>query len=120
MPSPFLFTIQMDSEPRAYVPLDDQSPRDVFEKTMSFIDTIQSKLNERGDDGMDIISENVTAHLGFVIFGSNNIERAGLGLEETIIICEQVFKGQSIDPENILYKSVYPQYFWFRRIYLLS
>lgn len=67
---------------------------------MSFFDAARNKHGERGKYGMDIIVKNLMSHLATVIFGSHNIERAGLGLEETIKICEQIFR-ESIEPENI-------------------
>lgn len=95
------YTISMDSSARAYIPLDDDSPRDLFKKATDFYKVIQEKLQEKGSDGTALISDTLTRHLGTVIFGSNYIERAGLNLEETIKICERIFRGEFVDPEQI-------------------
>ncbi|KAI9734984.1 MAG: hypothetical protein M1834_002066 [Cirrosporium novae-zelandiae] len=41
----------------------------------------------------------MTKNMIVAIFGSNQIERVGLGLDETIKICEQIFEGESVDAE---------------------
>lgn len=99
----------MDSRSKAYLRLDDESPQERFEKAISFFDTVQNKLNEQGGYGMDVIAGNLTSHLATVIFGSNHIERAGLGLEETRKICEQIFR-EPVHPEN---RSVSPSLYVF-------
>ncbi|KAI2908375.1 hypothetical protein CBS147320_9706 [Aspergillus niger] len=81
----------MDSNARAYIPLDEDSPKDLFKKATDFYNIIQEKLKDKGNEGTAIISDTLTRHLGTVIFGSNYIERAGLNLEETIKICEIIF-----------------------------
>lgn len=94
------YTISMDSSARAYV-LDDDSPKDLFKKATDFYKVIQEKLKEKGSDGTAFISDTLTRYLGTVIFGSNYIERAGLNMEETIKICERIFRGEFVDPEKI-------------------
>ncbi|GLA50021.1 hypothetical protein AnigIFM63604_006035 [Aspergillus niger] len=91
----------MDSNARAYIPLDEDSPKDLFKKATDFYNIIQEKLKDKGNEGTAIISDTLTRHLGTVIFGSNYIERAGLNLEETIKICEIIFRGEFVDPEKI-------------------
>ena len=104
----------MDSGPNAYILIGDETPQEIFEKTINFIDEVQNKLNERGTNyGMGVISKSLTSYLATVIFGSNCIERAGLGLEETINICEQIFRGECVDSENIADRSVSPPIFLF-------
>ncbi|KAB8265813.1 fido domain-containing protein [Aspergillus pseudonomiae] len=95
------YTIAMDSTVRAYIPLDQDSPMDMFKKATDFYNVIQEKLKERENDGVTLLGEILTRHLGTVIFGSNYIERAGLNLEETIKICERIFRGEHVDPEHI-------------------
>ncbi|KNG85975.1 hypothetical protein ANOM_006099 [Aspergillus nomiae NRRL 13137] len=95
------YTIAMDSTTRAYIPLDQDLPIDMFKKATDFYNVIQEKLKERGSDGVTLLGEILTRHLGTVIFGSNYIERAGLNLEETINICERIFRGEYVDPEHI-------------------
>ncbi|GKZ94782.1 hypothetical protein AnigIFM59636_008510 [Aspergillus niger] len=94
------YTISMDSNARAYIPLDEDSPKDLFKKATDFYNIIQEKLKDKGNEGTAIISDTLTRHLGTVIFGSNYIERAGLNLEETIKICEIIFRGEFVDPEK--------------------
>ncbi|KAE8311058.1 fido domain-containing protein [Aspergillus transmontanensis] len=95
------YTISMDSTARAYIQLDQDSPKDLFKKATDYRTVIQQKLKERGSDGTTVIGDTLTRHLGTVIFGSNYIERAGLNLEETVKICESIFRGEFVDPEKI-------------------
>ncbi|KAE8381494.1 fido domain-containing protein [Aspergillus bertholletiae] len=95
------YTIAMDSTARAYIPLDQDSPKDMFKKATDYYNIVQEKLKERGSDGVTLLSDTITRNLGIVIFGSNYIERAGLELEETIKICEKIFCGEYVDPEHI-------------------
>ncbi|PYH40598.1 uncharacterized protein BP01DRAFT_409740 [Aspergillus saccharolyticus JOP 1030-1] len=91
----------MDSTTRAYIPLDEELPKDLFKKVTDFYGVIQAKLAEKGSEGVTVLSETITRHLPTIIFGSNYIERAGLNLEETIKICESIFRGEGVDAENI-------------------
>jgi hypothetical protein len=100
-PSQLFFTIKMDSRTRAYVPIDDDKPEEIFQKAMTFFKNIREKINYKGDDGIKIVSQVLTRELINVIFGSNAIERAGLGLDETVKICERIFRGEVVDPEEI-------------------
>ncbi|KAE8155288.1 fido domain-containing protein [Aspergillus avenaceus] len=95
------YTIAMDSTTRAYMPLDQDSPKDMFKKATDFYNVIQQKLKEKGDGGDILLSDSLTRYLGTVIFGSNYIERVGLNLEETVKICERIFRGEYVDPEHI-------------------
>ncbi|OJJ50083.1 hypothetical protein ASPZODRAFT_89908 [Penicilliopsis zonata CBS 506.65] len=92
----------MDSKTRAYLQIGDETPEELFKKTAGFFDTIQKKLDEKGEDGVRIVTETLTRHLGNVIFGSNYIERAGLNLDETIKICERVFRGEVLHVSHIV------------------
>ncbi|PYH68327.1 Fic family protein [Aspergillus vadensis CBS 113365] len=92
----------MDSSARAYIPLDDDSPKDLFKKATDFYRVIQEKLEEKSSDGTALISDTLTRYLGTVIFGSNYIERAGLNLEETIKICERIFRGEFNPASHII------------------
>ena len=99
--SRLIYTISMDSSARAYIPLHDDSPKDLFKKATDIYKIIQEKLEEKGSVGTALISDTLTRYLGTVIFGSNYIERAGLNLEETNKICERIFRGEFVDPEKI-------------------
>lgn len=99
--SRLFYTISMNSSARAYIPLDDDSPKDLFKKATDFYKVIQEKLKGKGSVGTALISDTLTRHLGTVVFGSNYIERAGLNLEETNKICERIFRGEFVDPEKI-------------------
>ncbi|PYH29291.1 Fic family protein [Aspergillus neoniger CBS 115656] len=92
----------MNSSARAYIPLDDDSPRDLFKKATDFYKVIQEKLEKKGSAGTALISDTLTRYLGTVIFGSNNIERAGLNLEETNKICERIFRGEFTPTSHII------------------
>ena len=91
----------MDSRTRAYVPLGDETPQDMFKKAMSFFHTVHDKVAKGGEEGVQIVTDTLTRQLAYTIFGSNYIERAGLGLEETIKICERIFRGEKINAEDI-------------------
>jgi hypothetical protein len=39
--------------------------------------------------------------MGYMIFGSNMQERAGMGPKETIKLCRQIFEGGKIDAVNV-------------------
>jgi hypothetical protein len=101
VPSRLFFTIKMDSRTRAYVPIDDDKPEETFQKAMTFFENIREKINDNGDDGLKTISQALTRQLINVIFGSNAIERVGLDLDETVKICERIFRGEVVDPEVI-------------------
>jgi fido (protein-threonine AMPylation protein) len=90
----------MNSKTRAYVPIGDD-PRELFQKAMTFFENIQDMTQESGEAGMKIVGETLTKDMANAIFGSNAIERAGLGLEETLRICEKIFRGETVDPEDI-------------------
>ena len=97
----FFFTIKMDSKTRAYVPIGDDAPEKLFQNAENFLLNIQEKINEKGDDGLRIVSETLTKQMINAIFGSNAIERAGLYLDETVRICEKIFRGEVVDPDDI-------------------
>jgi hypothetical protein len=99
--SRLFFTIKMDSRTRAYVPIDGGDPGKLFERALCFIQNIQEKVNDKGDDGLKVMSKTLTKQMIDVVFGSNAIERAGLGLEETVKICDRIFRGEIVDPESI-------------------
>jgi hypothetical protein len=94
------FTIKMDSGTRAYIPIDGETPEKLFERALGFIQNIQEKVKDKGDDGLKIMSKMITKQMIDVVFGSNAIEGAGLGLEETTKICNRIFRGEIVDPER--------------------
>jgi hypothetical protein len=100
------FTIRMDPKTRAYAP--SSEPQETFKKAMTFFENIQGKIKESGHTGIQIVSETITKQMANVIFGSNAIERAGLGLEETMRICEKIFRGETVDPEDIPERYFFP------------
>ncbi|PLB48789.1 Fic-domain-containing protein [Aspergillus steynii IBT 23096] len=86
----------MDSGTAAYIVPNQESPSDLFKKATDFCSTIQERVTEKGSGGFKILSNTLTKQSGTAIFGSNYIESAGLDLEETINICERVFRGEHI------------------------
>jgi prophage maintenance system killer protein len=85
-------TIRSDGVYREYAP--GQDPKKQFEMAATWIEALQSKIID--DSGQDIIMKEVQEAIIRAIFGSNQIERAGLGLDLTIQMCRQVFAGEEV------------------------
>lgn len=96
---PLDFTIKMDSTYRAIA--DAEDPKKLFEKASSYILDIRQLMRTLSADGAEIIEKNLTNQMTSVVFGSNHIERVGLGLDETIKLCEAIFRGEDVNPEDV-------------------
>lgn len=96
------FTISMDSSERAYTDSDPKHLQESFKEICRFyFNTIHERLKKQGSRGAHVLSQSIMRQLGTVVFGSNNIDRVGLDIEETIKICRRVFRGEHIDPAQI-------------------
>ena len=71
-----------------------QDPQDLFEKASNWLTTIR-ELQVDAVKGR-IIEEHLVASMSEAIFGSNKIEHVGLGLDNTLKLCERIFNGEDI------------------------
>lgn len=85
-------TIRADDIYRQYAK--DQDPKKLFEKATSWIAAIQDTSLESHQQ--DIVSKEVRDAMVRAIFGSNMIERAGLGWDITVELCQKIFAGEDI------------------------
>lgn len=85
-------TIRADDIYREYAR--DQDPQKLFEKATQWISTIQ--LTPLDDEKQELVSKEIHEAMLRAIFGSNMIERAGLGLDITIYLCRKIFSGEDI------------------------
>ncbi|KAI0145477.1 fido domain-containing protein [Xylariaceae sp. FL1272] len=86
-------TIFMDNVYRVYK--SDTNPIKLFEKASTYLTAIQSINID--DNSSDLIQKQLRESILRAIFGSNQIERAGLGLDETMYICERIFNGEEVE-----------------------
>lgn len=78
----------------------DHTPDEQYAEAMQYITEIQDLRKERPDLAAETTAAALTADMSRAIFGSNFIERAGWGLDETLEICEAIFKGQDAEIEE--------------------
>ncbi|KAK3364732.1 fido domain-containing protein [Lasiosphaeria ovina] len=83
-------TIRADNVYREYQK--DQDPKKLYEKAANWFGNIQSTIMD--EQQQDVIMKEIQESMIRAIFGSNMIERAGLGLDITINLCRQVFAGE--------------------------
>lgn len=89
-PRAMYMTIRADNVYRQYQA--DQDPKKLFEKANEWITTIRKVAHEHED----LVAKEIQEALIRAIFGSNLIERAGLGLEATVHLCRKVFAGETV------------------------
>ena len=85
------FTIKMDRNYDYF--LTDDDPDELFAQTEGLAEEVQgmvSILNERQEKAYENF---MIESLSELIFGSNNIEGAGLGHDTTVRICREIFSG---------------------------
>ncbi|XMA10342.1 hypothetical protein WAI453_003133 [Rhynchosporium graminicola] len=102
------FTLKMDENYREY--RRGQEKVDVvFERSAAVIEELKATF-QNDDYGMHLESyvEFTADSMAHLVFGSNMQERAGMGLDETIKLCREVFEGKNIDPTEISPRS--PEY----------
>ncbi|OJJ29976.1 hypothetical protein ASPWEDRAFT_55475 [Aspergillus wentii DTO 134E9] len=90
----------MDCQRGAYVPPTDKDPKALFDKTALLCNTVKQRINEK-EQGLTIVRDAIIHHLSHAVYGSNHIERVGLGLSETVSICNRAFHGEMVDLEDI-------------------
>jgi fido (protein-threonine AMPylation protein) len=94
-------TIRADDLYRPYAK--DQDPKKLFEKAASWITAIQA--TDLDSERQELVTKEINEAMIRAIFGSNMIERAGLGWDITVKLCRRVFAGDDIgeiperDPE---------------------
>lgn len=89
------FTIRADPMYRTYAT--SGNPSELFEKASGWL--IHIGEMELDDARQEIIEREVTETMCRAMFGSNHIERVGLGLEMTIDLCRRVFAGDDVGEE---------------------
>ncbi|TQN68487.1 hypothetical protein CSHISOI_06947 [Colletotrichum shisoi] len=72
----------------------DQNPLKLFEKASSWLAIIQEKKTDQVQT--DLILKETQDAVIRAIFGSNKIERAGLGWNITLNLCQSVFAGEYV------------------------
>ncbi|OAA46377.1 Filamentation induced by cAMP/death on curing-related protein [Metarhizium rileyi] len=71
-----------------------KSPKELFEKAKGWIATIRDMSFT--EDKQDIITAEIYEVVIRAIFGSNQIERAGLNLELTVLFCRKIFSAEEV------------------------
>jgi len=95
------YTIRMSKN---YRELSDfiSDPQDLFNETCAIINEIRQNKRPEHED---ILAQDLKDGLMNIVFSSNNIERAGLNLQETIKICQRIFDGEDVKAEDISERS---------------
>ncbi|ETS75699.1 hypothetical protein PFICI_12643 [Pestalotiopsis fici W106-1] len=71
---------------------------EVFAKVLSSLTSIQAQsLPQDEMKRIDGIEKQLRQSMNRVVFGSNYIEHVGLGLNETLGLCERVFQGEDVE-----------------------
>lgn len=92
---PVSLTIRSDEVYRQYG--QDQDPKHLFEKATGWISAIQNvTTSTNSSKHADIIHQEIQEALIRAIFGSNKIERAGLGWDITLNLCRRIFAGEEL------------------------
>ena len=72
----------------------DQDPAKLFKRAADWL-TVIKELGRDEKKG-ELIEKDLIASMSCAIFGSNQIERAGLGLDTTIELCHRIFNGEDV------------------------
>ena len=89
------FTIRMNDKVMLYSK--ESTPVKQFEQAMKHMDDIQGMRKRASETAANVIAQSIEEDMILVIFGSNHIERAGKGLDETQKICEAIFRGEHVE-----------------------
>ncbi|KAL8701118.1 MAG: hypothetical protein Q9201_005083 [Fulgogasparrea decipioides] len=89
------FTIRMDGNRLWYSKAPTSKAQ--FEEAMTYVGEIHILRQQSPKLAAEAIAEIIRNDMIDCIFGSNYIERAGLGLDETRRICEAIFREEQID-----------------------
>jgi Fic family protein len=88
-------TVTMDDIYRVYGK--DEDPVKLFDKASSWLKSMQnSPAATNSNKRAEIIEKQLRHSMVRAIFGSNQIERAGLNEDETTKLCERVFQGEDL------------------------
>ncbi|KAJ9145068.1 Fic/DOC family protein [Pleurostoma richardsiae] len=85
-------TIRSDDVYRTYAV--DQEPQKLFEKATEWITAVQATEFDSGNQAL--VAKEVEDGMIRALFGSNMIERAGLGWDITVQICRKIFAGEDV------------------------
>ncbi|TWU78816.1 hypothetical protein ED733_007318 [Metarhizium rileyi] len=77
-----------------------KSPKELFEKAKGWIATIRDMSFT--EDKPDIIIAEIYEVVIRAIFGSNQIERAGLNLELTVLFCRKIFSAEEVARNEVV------------------
>ncbi|KAL2066036.1 hypothetical protein VTL71DRAFT_2107 [Oculimacula yallundae] len=93
------FTIKMNNGYRQYSTSD---PANLANELFRDLSTDILEVRKRmGDSKMsELMSDEITSAMMSLVFSSNLIERAGLGLDATVKICEKIFRGEEVDAKD--------------------
>lgn len=72
-------------------------PQGLFDETYAIINEIRCKKRPQHEE---VLTKDLKEGLVSLVFSSNNIERAGSNLQETIKICQKIF-SEDVKTENI-------------------
>ncbi|KPM45816.1 hypothetical protein AK830_g709 [Neonectria ditissima] len=87
-------TIRADDVYRQYAR--DQDPTKLFEKATNWINAIQTTPTD--ENQQEVVANEIQETMVRAIFGSNMIERAGLGWDITVQLCKRIFAGEDVGP----------------------
>ncbi|KAH8892418.1 fic/DOC family protein [Thozetella sp. PMI_491] len=85
-------TIRADDIYRQYS--QSQDPQKLFEKASQWVSNIRLGITDKKHQ--EIIDKEIHEGMIRAIFGSNMIERAGLGLDITVQLCRKIFAGEDV------------------------
>jgi Fic family protein len=91
------YTIRMSKN---YRELSDHisDPQYLFDETRAIMNEIRQNKRPEHEE---VLAKDLKEGLMSIVFSSNNIERAGLNLQETIKICQRIFDGEDVKAEDI-------------------
>lgn len=89
----------MDSIYRAIANAED--PAILFNKAIAYFFEIRQLSQAWAAEISETFEKYLTQQMANVVFGSNNIERVGLGLDETIRLCEAIFHDEDVHHQDI-------------------
>lgn len=76
---------------------DVKNPKQSIEQVGTWLSSIQDSTTMDAPRRQDTISKEIQDSMIRAIFGSNQIERAGLNLDITVQLCQKVLAGESVD-----------------------
>ncbi|KAK5989974.1 hypothetical protein PT974_08237 [Cladobotryum mycophilum] len=71
-----------------------QDPKKLFEKASQYLDTLREM--SRSQNQNELLENQIHDMMIHAVFGSNCIERAGLGLDATVQLCKKVLNGETL------------------------